>query len=405
LVLNAAVAVAIGMGCVPVLAQPVSAAAPVGAAVPESGAAVPECDAVRPVAVAAVPATARLVGTEIRQCVRGEIRNGATAPQTRSSIGTAAVACPERRLWGIERFEACRFRFLGWDIFRDVCDSAGCRRVFTGTLDYFEEIRIFLSGRTWQVGVFLQGQRATGEGLNGMSVRGFFGCQERCRPIQNIFPFQILMPTGTITGSGTLESTVPSGSKIDRSANATVELTWTPISKDGGIPNTQKELLYPNIRCDSIVTTATGCVFPEAGIVYDLVDTSFPEVARHVRLAQASGLAGKDIPLHRTLKENVIADNRAIACPFVGPLPPPRDSCDEYPFASTYEGASKFGEGFGRTFPDCDRFDLPLGQTGAKGWSACNLDLIDNVSQGRDLQQFYIDKRVLDGDDFYVEVT
>jgi hypothetical protein len=63
-----------------------------------------------------------------------------------------------------------------------------------------------------------------------------------------------------------------------------------------------------------------------------------------------------------------------------------------------------WGSAMGRTFYGCERHDLPVGRTGPRGWSACFVWFPDNRGQGADLLQFYINHRVLDGDDFYVEV-
>jgi hypothetical protein len=57
--------------------------------------------------------------------------------------------------------------------------------------------------------------------------------------------------------------------------------------------------------------------------------------------------------------------------------------CDEYPFASTYEGSLKGN----------NRFSVRL------------IESTDNEAGGRMLDSMYIANRVLDGDPFYVKIT
>ncbi|MGI5484726.1 NucA/NucB deoxyribonuclease domain-containing protein [Streptomyces lavendofoliae] len=60
-----------------------------------------------------------------------------------------------------------------------------------------------------------------------------------------------------------------------------------------------------------------------------------------------------------------------------------RIQCDEYPFASTYEGSLK-GD---------NRFSVRL------------IEGTDNEAGGRMLNSVYISNRILDGDPFYVQIT
>ncbi len=59
-------------------------------------------------------------------------------------------------------------------------------------------------------------------------------------------------------------------------------------------------------------------------------------------------------------------------------------SCDEYPFASTYEGA--------------------FNQTSTSGWSVRGIDDGDNSAGGSLIGAFYQTQRILDRDKFYVQV-
>ena len=76
-------------------------------------------------------------------------------------------------------------------------------------------------------------------------------------------------------------------------------------------------------------------------------------------------------------------------------------SCDEYPFRSTYQGAST-GGGTGRTFDWCQIILLPTGVTGPNGYSSCMIPVGENSSAGSLLNNFYVNFRVIDTDPFYV---
>jgi len=92
-----------------------------------------------------------------------------------------------------------------------------------------------------------------------------------------------------------------------------------------------------------------------------------------------------------------------ITDPPPGPQPPGTGlTCDEYPFASTYEGAwfSAQAGGKPRTFDNCGFIGPRL--TGPDGWSICMILGKDNLGAGGALGAFYNNNRVLDGERFGV---
>lgn len=160
------------------------------------------------------------------------------------------------------------------------------------------------------------------------------------------------------------------------------------------------------VRCDQdmLGTPSQGCVFMDywADLFYERAD--YPEFVDHLRLAQASGLPGSPSgeELHR-LTGALVDRNRSTACPSTYPRPATKQ-CDEYPFASTYEGAYT-GGGQPRTHSWC-QIALPgPGSTGPTGFSVCMIDEDDNELAGSDLASFYRNFRILDGDAFNVDVS
>ncbi len=171
----------------------------------------------------------------------------------------------------------------------------------------------------------------------------------------------------------------------------------------------------PNIRCDvGLARRGTkGCVYPQAPAVFSGISASDPAVresAIHIREAQAADKPGKYVaaddgsilpssgalPLTRTRDAARITANRAAArklyveqyaeepvcAAITDPDEPPGPcNCDEYPFASTNEGAS----------------------SGA--FSVKRIDSADNQQVGTRLGNFFTSQRVVNGDPFYVNVT
>jgi hypothetical protein len=172
----------------------------------------------------------------------------------------------------------------------------------------------------------------------------------------------------------------------------------------------------PELRCDvGLARRGTkGCVYPEAPPIFSGISLSDPDVdesAIHIREAQATtGIPGKFVgagdgsilggsdanPLTRTRSQTRIKENRDEArkryveqyaeepvCDLTtDPDEPPGPcNCDEYPFASTNEGASR-------------------GQFSVK-----RIDAKDNQRAGARLGNFFTSQRVIEDEKFYVNIT
>jgi hypothetical protein len=139
-------------------------------------------------------------------------------------------------------------------------------------------------------------------------------------------------------------------------------------------------------RCDSVFTPA-ACV-DEYGPIYVAFDaTQTPAVgpaANHIYTAEANlpshwGNPVTGQPIQHAINSAIETANRNKACP--SGQTPTGQSCDEYPMASTYQGASRVAAG---------------------DWSIAYVPIAANSSQGATLNNFYSDDRVVDGDPFYV---
>jgi hypothetical protein len=173
-----------------------------------------------------------------------------------------------------------------------------------------------------------------------------------------------------------------------------------------------RRLGYPGHRCDDALPgSGPGCV--QASYTPHLpLDrfASYPMYRNHIRAAIAQG----DQPhlLNRTTNEVLRQANRAVSCPPSSPTyPRPAGyECDEYPFASTYQGAmGRTGEGFSLKLNtklmilDCNVSWLPTqNQTPHRGYSACMIPAAQNSAGGGELSAFYRTNRIIDGDPFTV---
>ncbi|MCC2275969.1 hypothetical protein LKL35_11145 [Streptomyces sp. ET3-23] len=146
------------------------------------------------------------------------------------------------------------------------------------------------------------------------------------------------------------------------------------------------------VRCDNterMSPAATGgCVYPDAVPTY-VLSTAGPynEVASHVAWAQANlqnhwGKKGSGPALQRTSKKDLIKANRDTACPKSMPRPPGQN-CDEYPFASSLQGASNNPTDF----------------------SYRMISASQNCQEGSIRKSWYNANRLFEEEKFWVEVT
>lgn len=210
----------------------------------------------------------------------------------------------------------------------------------------------------------------------------------------------------TWSGGGTFALTWPGKEKrfkfnLNSPTSKTYRHLPTPIlNAKANVPAAQSPSVRFSdpkpIRCDSlpsIGSKAGGCVHPAFIPTHKISrkDPKIKHVAEHIYKAQRSrlktkwGWKGHGPPLHRLMSKADQDQNREAACPKRRPRPTKgnRRSCDEYPFASTEEGAL-----FNKDF----------------SWMWVNGK--QNTTHGRDyLNRDYRKYRILDEDTFWVEVT
>jgi hypothetical protein len=167
-------------------------------------------------------------------------------------------------------------------------------------------------------------------------------------------------------------------------------------------------LNYPGHRCDNALPgykSRPGCVQERWQPTLGVSQARYPNYFNHIASSQT---VGTPRVLHRTTDDAIHTLNRTISCGASKGLPAGY-TCDEYPFASTYEGAGLRPGGFTmsvhtkRLDIECYVDWLPKHtNTTNRSYSACMIPAGENSTGGGDLGEFYRVNRVLDGDAFTV---
>lgn len=258
------------------------------------------------------------------------------------------------------------------------------------------------------------------------------------QPVLNM-TFNVFGATGSVA---TTSGSNPVGSAVTPGGSLDLTVTWKNLTGTTGFtgaiqnrrasatisfgnnsprhtPSTPAVISNPATRCDTTMFTSAknpspGCVFNTLTPNFDMNSSKYatqtPQASGHVQAALAAGIPGGSLsnPLHRLADTSKRDVNRQTACPKSGPIRDGRRlatrSCDEYPFASTNEGAALSG-GPGRTFqPQCHVPDLAQTPANAR-YSICMIDATQNSTAGSRLGAFYGSNRVIDADAFTVSAV
>ncbi len=254
-----------------------------------------------------------------------------------------------------------------------------------------------------------------GSGINTtISLATEATCTGACQPTLTRpgGPTDVLTPGQTLRYSVSMNAgSIPSGT-VQAAHNGTF---WAQPSAPGYASIDAQAWTTPQVRCDAqALKTSAGCVMLKGIPTLDVTTTRInaPELVSHVARAQNSGLPGHPSSgraLNRILENDPRkGPNRATACPSWLPRPDSTKTCDEYPMASTAQGASTgLNPSNGRTFAGCliTAFPEESGSPGGVhfvGFSSCMIKANQNSAQGGIMVTFYRKNRVLDGDALYV---
>jgi hypothetical protein len=303
-----------------------------------------------------------------------------------AAVGPTAVDCAVGEVT-LNRFESCRLDFWRYE----VVERPTGRILGTGTIAAGTTTELVRNSRTWQHHVRLGLLDATGvvialtQATVTLDCSGTPGCvpvgggtQWLNYPTQNQdFDFQVTSPGTAVSFH-----------------NPTPVVQLTNLAATEQAPPRRLDQAA-QVRCDSTLGIGLGsrggCVHPDYTPTYTLStkDWRVDDVAWHIEWAQnnlqtAWGKKGSGPPLRRLTDRERIDDNRDAACPRSRPRPPSGDTCDEYPFASTYQGAA--------LNPDFSWHWVEAGDNSREGGFGYR-------------SKFYREQRILDFDAFWVHIV
>lgn len=246
-----------------------------------------------------------------------------------------------------------------------------------------------LKSRSWTYDYRIRATVLTDMAATGTSVEPSLVCTDQCQEPPPSGPKPI--STGQeIRESKPIASPAPAVSQVGT--------TFRVIVRNASTKNTAEEQM-PQMdvaRCDDGKTlgfgAGSGCVYPTVYPTFMLSGVAAPASPMHaafVARAQQTlpdhwGRRADGKPLHRLFGDAQRNANRAKACAGFKKGPMPGDSCDEFPFASTYE-SSEFG--------------------GTPRAAVEHVPGRDNSAGGTKLAAFNRASRVLDRDAYWIQVV
>lgn len=289
----------------------------------------------------------------------------------------------EKRLL-FNRTGACYRKRVGFEIFNPQTQKV----TGSGVLNFAYSSALDVRSRTWKEHTVVRLDSPLGTAAEGGKGSITIACPEQGSSSPCTFTPSVnaLLPAVEATFSNSVTS--PGTDITYRRPKPVLTLTANAASN----PLVWDVTDGTNVRCDSNPgggMAANGCVYfnyaPSYVLRTDNADTD--SVAWHVLWAQRNldgqwGWKGHGVALQRLIDPAIQTLNREKAC---GDAPSiPDKSCDEYPFASTYQGAHFVGTDY----------------------SCHMLNATDNELEGsRYRRPWYNDNSLIDGDKFWVEVS
>jgi hypothetical protein len=244
------------------------------------------------------------------------------------------------------------------------------------------EIDAAANSTTWTVRMSTTLVSVSGT-IKAMELELAAGCSAPCSPAnRTIVPNALMKPGETRAGAVTFSDNPRPG---PNTMAVTLKAWLTEPGKPQGSPI---DHTAPTIRCDNLFgNRRAGCVIPSFTPTLTSM-ASLTAIAANIARVQKAGphhygdqALGRS-PLTRATSTAVENANRNAACPRSRKRPAGK-SCDEYPFAKTWQGASRTKQ------PD---------------WGWAWVPTSEQNSQGGLLSAFYADNRILNNDPFWVKV-
>lgn len=250
--------------------------------------------------------------------------------------------------WTFERFFGCSFIIHRLKLLR------GGEEIGTASVRVYEWNRLSRSSRAWTHYLDIENIQAEGALKSGLMVESNrHACAtvaprgaNNCRLLTTPLPGSVVIPENVRTfrtfqyRSDEIAEPITyhqTRSRLTYSYPSTTSTVTDPVP------------IFKEIRCDSRPEFLTrGCVYTgQLTLTYFGLNQNVDEVAAHILAAQrvltgSAGSGGRLNRLTQTYNPALYADNRRLSrerCE-ERPRPPGDFECDEYPFASTWQGAA-----------------------------------------------------------------
>lgn len=226
-----------------------------------------------------------------------------------------------------------------------------------------------------------------------------------------------LSPGQTVDGSLTMQASVPVNGQVSMPQGDQL-IIYNPVSANQFTSTSWTDPYQ--VRCDDLIGEG-GCVFPDFTPNLVLPESSYGASAAMVLWSQVNqggwGLPyGGGPPLHYLADSGQQAQNRNVICydgTFVSDPNVANDSCDEFPFASSYESGAMNGYVGSQCAEVEPTYDPNQGVWTVNdlngivnsGCTRGHVPLSQNQAVGGALGNFIVANRILDHDAYTVQVT
>ncbi|GAB3255915.1 hypothetical protein GCM10027456_32780 [Kineosporia babensis] len=329
-----------------------------------------------------------------------------------SDVGAAAVTCTPGS-WTYDRFSSC---LSGARVTYTLYDDKGAP-LGTAVLTLNGSMNLNATSTAWSDTLTVT-LTSTSARVPSLNVALNASCSSKCTTT-TASPWvgaRTLTLNQSASGTVRYSTTLTTGLSDETTTKYSLFVTQTgtiPIDPSADFTNPRV------IRCDNIVSNNPGCVYPSITPRMTLSVATYGGAAMTYFWAQEVLIDGwgKDQPLRRLADTSIQDSNRYNTCEngvYVKDLVNvgANDSCDEFPFAATYEAT-------GRTAVSCAEI-LPLKEddgtwgiywylskvpTGNERCVIGHVDSGSNSLAGTALSNFTQGQRLLDLDKYYLDIT
>jgi hypothetical protein len=347
-------------------------------------------------------------------------KSAAPAPHAKSAAPAPHVVSPAQvwcdtlgaNTWWLTRTSMC---ITGILITYEVFDAQTGAVLGTANFDVSQSMQLETTSLVWEERDYITMLDATGLAI-GVEVGFTATCASLCTAASDL-SVPVPIAVGETLPALITYTDAPASGQDTTSATYTMEAIQPGTIPVQPIVSWPGPTDYP-IRCDTLVGGSPGCVIPA------VTPTFFVSVAQSGASAIMIAFSqqylpdgwGSSQPLRRLASDALANTNRNIICGVFTPDPtvPGGDSCDEFPFAKTYESGAMLG----LTGADCAEIkpyiddvtgtwvvQLVNNVTFTERCTRGHVTLADNSDVGGDLGRFTQQERLLDFDPYWLTVT